>query len=171
MHAITPSSKECPNPKFAQNAIELPPVRTARMAELGISGGRCKVFSGRKFPGSIDRLREIFSDEDNTFLLYPGKDSSPIEDIVAERTEESRRLRDVTIFDAVVSFTAAAQIFTTNESVKNKHTILVVKTHDSSYLCNCSQIRLARRHVGRGPQTPRPESLAAAAQEGLFEIS
>ena len=64
------------------------------MAELGISGGRCKVFSGRKFPGSIDRLREIFSDEDNTFLLYPGKDSSPIEDIVAERTEESRRLRD-----------------------------------------------------------------------------
>ena len=97
MHAIAPSSKECPNPKFAQNAIELPPVRTARMAELGISGGRCKVFSGRKFPGSIDRLREIFSDEDNTFLLYPGKDSSPIEDIVAERTEESRRLRDDTI--------------------------------------------------------------------------
>ena len=67
------------------------------MAELGISGGRCKVFSGRKFPGSIDRLREIFSDEDNTFLLYPGKDSSPIEDIVAERTEESRRIRDDTI--------------------------------------------------------------------------
>ena len=64
------------------------------MAELGISGGRCKVYSGRKFPGKLDRLREIFSDEDNTFLLYPGKDSTPLEDIVAERTEEGGRLRD-----------------------------------------------------------------------------
>ena len=63
------------------------------MAELGISGGRCKVYSGRKFPGNLDRLREIFSDED-TFLLYPGKDSSPLEDIVVERTEEGHRLRD-----------------------------------------------------------------------------
>ena len=80
-------------PKLSPNAIELPPSRTARMAELGISGGRCKVYSGRKFPGNLDRLREIFSDED-TFLLYPGKDSSPLEDIVVERTEEGHRLRD-----------------------------------------------------------------------------
>lgn len=71
-------------------------IRTARMAELGISGGRCKVYSGRKFPGNLDRLREIFSDED-TFLLYPGKDSSPLEDIVVERTEEGHRLRFVVL--------------------------------------------------------------------------
>ena len=63
------------------------------MAELGISGGRCKVYSGRKFPGNVDRLREILADADNTFLLYPGKDSFPIEDIVAERSEESGRLK------------------------------------------------------------------------------
>ena len=64
------------------------------MAELGISGGRCKVYSGRKFPGNVERLREILADEDNTFLLYPGKDSTPLEDIVAERTDKGGRLRD-----------------------------------------------------------------------------
>ena len=60
-------------------------IRTARMAELGIAGGRCAVYKGRKFPGSVERLQEIFSDEENTFLLYPGSDSSPLEDVVAQR--------------------------------------------------------------------------------------
>ena len=82
------------------------------MAELGISGGRCKVYSGRKFPGSVDRLREISSDEENTFLLYPGKDSSPIEDIVAERAEEGQRIRDIKLITDVNFITGASKSLT-----------------------------------------------------------
>ena len=54
------------------------------MAELGIAGGRCAVYKGRKFPGNVERLREVLSDEEKTFLLYPGSDSSPLEDVVAQ---------------------------------------------------------------------------------------
>ena len=124
-------------PNMTQNAFEYV-FRTARMAELGISGGRCKVYSGRKFPGSVDRLREISSDEENTFLLYPGKDSSPIEDIVAERAEEGQRIRDIKLITDVNFITEASKSLTEEAFWENiTFFALDIQAGQDSFLAGC----------------------------------
>ncbi|KAH8417339.1 hypothetical protein KR222_009097 [Zaprionus bogoriensis] len=57
-------------------------LRTAHMLQLGLQPGKCVVYKGKRFPNSRNyaELQQVF-DSPQTLLLYPSKDSVPLEQI------------------------------------------------------------------------------------------
>ncbi|XP_068156205.1 tRNA-uridine aminocarboxypropyltransferase 2 [Drosophila tropicalis] len=57
-------------------------LRTALMLQLGLEPGKCVVYKGKRFPNQKNQkeLEGIFNSE-QTLLLYPSKDSVPLEEI------------------------------------------------------------------------------------------
>ncbi|XP_030374415.1 DTW domain-containing protein 2 [Scaptodrosophila lebanonensis] len=61
-------------------------LRTAHMLQLGLEPGKCVVYKGKRFPNTKNyaELQTIF-DSPQTLLLYPSKDSVPLEQIERSR--------------------------------------------------------------------------------------
>ena len=61
-------------------------LRTAHMLALGLAPDKCLVFKGKRFPlpKHTRELTEILSDIAKTILIYPSKNSVPIEEINSE---------------------------------------------------------------------------------------
>ncbi|XP_017142297.1 DTW domain-containing protein 2 [Drosophila miranda] len=57
-------------------------LRTALMLQLGLEPGKCVVYKGKRFPNHKNHaeLQQIF-DSPQTLVLYPSKDSVPLEEI------------------------------------------------------------------------------------------
>ncbi|XP_034664472.1 DTW domain-containing protein 2 [Drosophila subobscura] len=57
-------------------------LRTALMLQLGLEPGKCVVYKGKRFPNQKNyaELQQIF-DSPQTLVLYPSKDSVPLEEI------------------------------------------------------------------------------------------
>ncbi|ALC45302.1 CG10050 [Drosophila busckii] len=57
-------------------------LRTALMLQLGLESGKCLVYKGKRFPNARNQaaLQKLF-DSSQTLLLYPSKDSVPLEQI------------------------------------------------------------------------------------------
>jgi DTW domain-containing protein YfiP len=99
-------------------------LRTAPMLNLGLAPGKCLVFKGKRFPNSKhDGLEDILRAE-NTILLYPSKNSIPINELQIKSEPYN-----VVLLDGM--WPQAKAIFASNKIL---HTIPQVKliTHRTS---------------------------------------
>ncbi|XP_059487139.1 tRNA-uridine aminocarboxypropyltransferase 2 [Neocloeon triangulifer] len=96
-------------------------LRTVPMLELALSPGQCNVYKGKKFPLSKHNGLEELLRASNTLVLYPSKDSVPIEDI--PKVDDNSEPYNLVVIDG--TWAQAKSMY-----------------HNSPLLHNCIQIKL-----------------------------
>ncbi|XP_055676970.1 tRNA-uridine aminocarboxypropyltransferase 2 [Lutzomyia longipalpis] len=103
-------------------------LQTAKMLSLGLATNKCLVFRGKKFPAPKHEatLREIL-DDPRSLLLYPSKNSVPLEEISMEGGPFNLILLDGT-------WSQAKAIYASNSALHHMRQVKLITTGNSNYV-------------------------------------
>lgn len=103
-------------------------LRTAPMLKLGLAPDKCQIYKGRRFPsqGHDQSLEQILTSP-NSLLLYPSKNSVPLQDIDVSLGPYTLVLIDGT-------WPQAKAIYTSSKILQTMRQVKLISTGNSCYI-------------------------------------
>jgi len=102
-------------------------LRTAPMLKLGLAPDKCHIYKGRRFPSGNDESLEQILSAPNSLLLYPSKNSVPLQEIDVTLGPYTLVLIDGT-------WPQAKAIYTASKILQNMKQVKLISTGNSCYI-------------------------------------
>ncbi|XP_036346205.1 tRNA-uridine aminocarboxypropyltransferase 2-like [Rhagoletis pomonella] len=113
-------------------------LRTALMLQLGVTPGKCVVYKGKRFPSPKNQAElEPILNSPNSLLLYPSKDSVPIECVMAQINTDQDERNEEQPFTLVLidgTWPQAKAIYASSPMLHGMRQVKLIAAGNSDYI-------------------------------------
>ncbi|XP_011184796.2 tRNA-uridine aminocarboxypropyltransferase 2 [Zeugodacus cucurbitae] len=109
-------------------------LRTALMLQLGLIPGKCVVYKGKRFPSTKNQAElEPILNSPNSLLLYPSKDSVPIENVCTQTITSSDKAH-LTLVLIDGTWPQAKAIYASSPMLHRMQQVKLIAAGNSDYI-------------------------------------